>query len=303
MKARRAGVDRAWGWLARPEVALHLLLFLLLLPAKTYALFGVGDIVYDPSSVTQMIDLVKQAQQQYNRLGSLLGVSTQQLNQLVALATALGNPAEAAAFSRAATPDELALVVHGIPGLETAQISQLFRSDGTLDVFLGVSVPGWIAAVENPAAYYRQALLQPAAARWGSGNSTPLSAAGYTQWLAGRSAEDQLNLAPRAAADLAGLMSSEWLQSARMRRTNLQTLATGNQADAQAATQARTLADQTNVQAKLGVRTNQILLEAATQTAAVQDETLRTVGAQQALLRSERDERRDAAAMLLDGPN
>jgi len=295
----------AWGLPARPEVALHLLVLCLLLwPSRARALFGVGDIVYDPTAVAQMVNLVKQAEQQYDRLGSMLGVSTRQLDQLVQLAVALGNPTEAAAFSRAATPGELQALVQAIPGLEAAQINQLLRPDGTLDAFLGLSVADWVAAVENPETYYRQALLQPTSARiGGSSTNTNLSSANYTQWLSGLSAEDQLNLAPRAASDLAGVMSAEWLQNARTRKTNLQTLAAGNQADAQTAAQAQTLADQTNAHAKLSVRTNQILLEAATQTAAAQEATLRAVGAQHTLLGADHDERRDAAEMLLDGPN
>jgi len=276
---------RAWGLPARPEVALHLLLLVfLMLPNRSYALFGVGDIVYDPTSVAQIINVVNQAKQQYDRLGSMLGVSTRQLDQLVALATALGNPAEAAAFSRAATPGELQALVQAIPGLESASINQLLRPDGTLDVFLGLTVANWAAAIENPETYYRQALLQAAAARLGNDLTTTatattpstLTAANYTQWLSGKSAEDQLNLAPRSTADLAGVMT---------------------------AAQAQTLSDQTNAHAKLSVRTNQILLETATQTAAAQEATLRAVGAQHTLLGAEYDARRDTAEMMLDGPN
>jgi hypothetical protein len=275
----------------------------LLAPPRIYALFGVGDIVYDPTSVAQMIDLVNQAKQQYDRLGSLLGVSTHQLDQLVLLAGALGNPTEAAAFTRASTPAELQGMVQTVPGLETATVDQLFRPDGTLDAFLGLPVATWIAAIENPQKYFRAALIQPASARVAEAIGLPgLSAARYSQWYGTLSAEDQLNLAPRAAADLAGLMGADWMEGARGRRTNLQTLAIGNQSDAQSASQALTLSDQAGAHAKLAVRSNQILLETAAQAAAAQEATLRAVGAQHALLNADRDERRDAAEMLLDGP-
>jgi hypothetical protein len=252
----------------------------LLAPPRIYALFGVGDIVYDPTSVAQMIDLVNQAKQQYDRLGSLLGVSTHQLDQLV-----------------------LQGMVQTVPGLETATVDQLFRPDGTLDAFLGLPVATWIAAIENPQKYFRAALIQPASARVAEAIGLPgLSAARYSQWYGTLSAEDQLNLAPRAAADLAGLMGADWMEGARGRRTNLQTLAIGNQSDAQSASQALTLSDQAGAHAKLAVRSNQILLETAAQAAAAQEATLRAVGAQHALLNADRDERRDAAEMLLDGP-
>jgi hypothetical protein len=274
---------------------------LCLWPLRSRAIFGVGDIVYDPASVAQTINLVQQAQQAYDRLGSLLGVSTRQFDQLVQLNLALGNPAEAAAFAQAATPAELEAMIQSIPGLEQAQLSTLFRPDGQLDVFLGLSVANWAAAVENPEQFYQQAATASAATRSGASLAAPLSAATYAQWWAGQSAEDQRNLAPHAAADLAAVMGAEWLQSSRTRKTNLQTLAAGNQTDAQSAGQAQTQADQGKAQAKLSVRTNQILLEQAAQSTAAQEATLRSVSAQQTVAESEQEERRNAAALLLDG--
>ena len=270
-------------------------------PLRSRAIFGVGDIVYDPASVAQAINLVQQAQLAYDRLGSLLGVSTRQFDQLVQLNLALGNPAEAAAFAQAATPAELQAVIQSIPGLEQAQLSTLFRSDGQLDAFLGLSVADWAAAVESPERFYQQATTAPAVTRSGSSLTTPLSAATYAQWWTGKSAEDQRNLAPQAAADLAAVMSAEWLQSSRARKTNLQSLAAGNQSDGQSAGQAQTAADQGKAQAKLSVRTNQILLEQAAQSTAAQEATLRSVSAQQTEAQSEHEERRNAAALLLDG--
>jgi len=271
-------------------------------PLRSRALFGVGDIVYDPASVAQTINLVQQARQAYDRLGSLLGVSTQQFDQLVQLNLALGNPAEAAAFASAATPAELQALIQTIPGLEQAQLSTLFRPDGQLDAFLGLSVANWAAAVENPERWYQQAATLPAATHSGASLAAPLSAAAYAQWWTARSAEDQRNLAPQAAADLAAIMAAEWLQNSRTRQTNLQGLAAGNQTDAQSAGQAQTLVDQGKAQAKLSERTNQILLEHSAQSTSAQEATLRSVSAQQTVLESEQEERRNAAALLLDGP-
>jgi len=270
-------------------------------PLRSRALFGVGDIVFDPESVAQAINLVKQAQQAYDRLGSLLGVSTQQFDQLLQLNLALGNSAESAAFAQAATPAQLQALIQGIPGLEQAQVSTLFRPDGQLDVFLGLPVSTWAADDETPDRFYQQVATIAAAGRSGTVSTTPLTGSTYAQWWATRSAEDQRNLAPQAATDLAAVMSSEWLQNARTRRTNFQTLSAGNLSDAQSAGSAQTLADQAKTQAKLSVRTNQILLEQATQAVAAQEATLRTVSAQQTLTETEQEERRNAAALQLDG--
>ena len=67
-----------------------LLVSLLAAPAAARAVFGVGDVVYDPANTTQTINVLRQAQQEFDRLGTLLGVSTRQFDQLVRLSTAVG---------------------------------------------------------------------------------------------------------------------------------------------------------------------------------------------------------------------
>ena len=172
-------------------------------PARSRALFGVGDIVFDPANTAQTINVLRQAQQQFDRLGSLLGVSTRQFDQLVQLAAAVGNSAESAGFGGVLSAAQLQALVQAVPGLAGVDLGALLNPNGQLDAFLGVPLPQWLQAVEHPTAFYRDLLVAPALARLGeaAGWSQPTQA--YVQWYAAQSAEDQRNLGPRAASDFA----------------------------------------------------------------------------------------------------
>lgn len=271
-------------------------------PARSRALFGVGDIVFDPANTAQTINVLRQAQQQFDRLGSLLGVSTRQFDQLVQLAAAVGNSAESAGFGGVLSAAQLQALVRAVPGLSGVDLGALLNPNGQLDAFLGVPLPQWLQAVEHPTAFYRDLLVAPALARLGeaAGWSQPTQA--YVQWYAAQSAEDQRNLGPRAASDFAHLLNQDWLGAAQTRRVNLQALAASGQAAEAAATRAATLADQQRAQAQLSGRTNQILLEAAAQSGDAQEAAVRASGAQSRLLEDQSDARRDSAEMALDVP-
>jgi hypothetical protein len=272
----------------------------LLLPLRSHALFGVGDIVYDPANVAQTVSLVQETGQQLSRLGSLLGVSTQQLTQLLQLAQSLGNGSEAAGFGQAPTAAQLQASLQSIPGLEQATLGSLLRSDGQLDAFLGLPVSAWVGAVQHPDQLFRAALLLGAAERTGL-NETALDSTAYAQWLAQQTPEDQANRGARSVADVSSLLSTGWLDQAQTRRTNLQALAGGTQAAETASGAARTVADQENAHAQLTVQTNRILLEAAVQAGGAQEAFVRSAAAQTQLLESAAEERRDAAELRLDG--
>jgi hypothetical protein len=269
-------------------------------PARAWALFGVGDIVFDPASVAQTINVLRQAEQQYDRLGSLLGVSTRQFDQLVQLSAAVGDSSEAAGFGPVLSGPELQALVQATPGLEHADLAALLDPNGQLDAFLGVSLPAWIQAVENPMTFYRNQLIAPALSRLGSSAGWNAPTTAYAQWFAAQSAEDQANLGSRATSDFAELMNQDWLQAAQLRRLNLQALAAGGRAAEVQASRAATLADQQHAQAQMSARTNQILLEAAAQNGEAQEAALRTTGAQNRYLEAQADARRDAAQMALD---
>jgi hypothetical protein len=271
-------------------------------PPAARAFLGVGDIVFDPENTAQTINVLHQTQQQFDRLGSILGVSTRQFDELVALAAALGNASEAAPFGQPVTQAQLQASLQGIPGLQDASLGALFNTNGQLDAFMGVPLDQWVQAVATPGSFYRTILVDPAIARVGgsAGMSQPTIA--YAQWYAGATPEDRYNSQARTAADLSDLLAGDWLQNARQRRINLQALSAGGQ-DAQAgAGRAQTLADQQHAQAQLSAGTNAILLESAVQNADATETTVRALGAQNRILRDQDEARRNADEMRLDAP-
>jgi hypothetical protein len=282
---------------------LHRLVLLALLlgrPQRSRALFGVGDIVFDPDNTAQTINVLHEAQQQLDRLGSLLGVSTQQFDQLVQLTTALGNAAETAPYRLAIPLDQLQQVVRSIPGLETADLGALLNPNGLLDAFMGVPLEQWAQAVETPGAYYRTILVNPALARLGASAGLAQPSVAYAQWYAARSPEDQNNLGTGASADLANLLAADWLGSARQRRINLDGLAAASRDAGNQAGQAQTLVDQQHAQTQLSADTNAILLESAVQNTNATEVSVRAAGAQNQILRDQDEMRRNAEEMRLD---
>ena len=265
-----------------------------------HALLGVGDIVFDPTATAQAINLLHQSQQEFDRLGSLLGVSTRQYDQLLNLATALGNAAESASYATTTSPAQLQAAVRALPGLPDADLGALFNASGVLDAFMGVPPDRWTQAVENPNGYFQSILIDPAIARVGAATGLSQPAIAYAQWYAARSPEDQLNLGSRAAADLSAMLAAGWLGEARSRRVNLQALAAETQGDGARAGRAQTLADQQHAQARLSTGTNAILLESAVQNAEAGETTVRALHTQAQILQEEGDSRRNAEEMRLD---
>lgn len=271
-------------------------------PLSSRALFGVGDIVFDPANVEQTVNVLRAAQQQFDRLGSILGVSTRQFDQLVGLAAALGNSGESGAFGRVLSPDELGSLVRTKPGLESAQLGSLFDTTGQLDAFLGVPLERWTLAVENPSAFFRDILTAPAIARvGGSAGLTPASIA-YAQWYSSRAPEDRSNLGGRAAVDVAHLLAADWLDDSKQRRINLQALSAKAKAAEADSGRTQTLADVARTQARIDATTSQVLLESAAQAAGAQETALRAAGAQSELILEQNDARRDSAEMQLNMP-
>ena len=279
-----------------------LVVFLLARPVPSWAIFGVGDIVFDPSNTAETINVLRQAQEQLQRLGALLGVSTQQLDQLLELTTAIGNAARAIPYARALSPAQIQGIINSIPGLEGVDLKTLFNPLGQLDVFMGVPLDRWIKIIEKPNEYFRTILVNEAIQRVGAAIELEDPEISYVQWYASRAVTDQYNLSVRAAVDLSNLLTDRWLERTKERRVNLQALSAANQEAQTKASQAETLIEQQHAQAHLGVNTNAILLETAAQTADANEAAVRAVHAQNQLLEAQNEAQRNADALRLNTP-
>lgn len=278
-------------------------LALLAQPLVTRAIFGVGDIVFDPTNTAETIKVLAQTQQQVQRLGALLGVSTQQLDQLVQVTNALGNASDAATFARPQSLGQIQSLLHGIPGFEHIDVSKLFNSAGQLDIFMGITFDQWVQAVQRPTDFFRNALVTPAIDRIGHAAGLTQPEIAYAQWYAARAPTDHYNLGGRAAVDFSNLLASRWLEAASERRVNLQALSAATKSAETKASSARTLVEQEHAQVQITAQTNAIALETAAQNADANETTIRAMHAQNRLLEAQSEAQRNADALRLNtGP-
>ncbi len=286
----------------RRILRISLVALLLARPVPSWAIFGIGDVVFDPSNTAETINVLRQAQEQLQRLGALLGVSTEQLDQLLDLTTAIGNAAQALPYARSMTPAQIQGIIRSIPGLEGVDLNALFNPLGQLDIFMGVPLDRWTKIIEQPNEYFRTILVNEAIQRVGNAVGLNDPEIAYVQWYTSRAASDQYNLRVRAAVDLSNLLTDRWLENTKQRRVNLQALSAANTEAQTKASEAQTLVEQQHAQAHLDANTNAILLEAAVQTADADEATVRALHAQNQLLEAQNEAQRNADALRLNTP-
>ncbi len=267
---------------------------------SSLAILGTGDIVYDPANVAQTINVLKAAEAQLDRLGTLLGVSTRQLDQLTGLAIAIGNAKDSIQTSSLINGSLISASLNEVPDIQTTSVNTLFDTNGLLDAFMGMKLDQWIMAIEKPTDYYRREMINPAIARIGSSSGLTTTAIDYTQWYAAQTSEDQSNLSPKVEYDISNLLDSQWLAETKTRRINLQQLSVQAKQASDTANSAANLSDLQRTEVQLGKVTNEILIETAAQAASSQESSLRTNAAQSKSFQNLLNTNRDSALILLN---
>jgi hypothetical protein len=281
------------------------LIFIVILFFKNncYAIFGAGDLVYDPANVAQTINVVKAAQSQLDKLGSILGISTNQLDMLTNLVSYIGNSSNLRSVNHILNQQELLDLFSSDPNYKNSNLNALLNSNGILDAFLGMSMDQWILAIENPTDFYRKALINPAINRLGSTSGLSNPTITYTQWYATQTPDDKINLNFKIQNDINDLMNSDWLGESKTRIINLQELATRSKSALNNATNATTLADQQRSQGQLESINNDILIESAAQNASGQQAVLRTSALNNKNLQQMINNKRDENMLILNLQN
>jgi len=268
--------------------------------SNTYAIFGAGDLVYDPANVAQTINVVKAAQSQLDKLGSLLGISTSQLDMLTNLTKFVGNSSNLQSTNHILTQNELYDIFKSDPAFQNGNLTALVNTYGILDAFLGISMDQWTLAIESPMNYYRKALINPAINRLGSSSGLTQPTIDYTKWYADQTSEDKVNLNIKVQNDITDLMNSDWLAESKTRIINLQELAARSKSALNSATNATNLADQQRSQGQLQSINNDIMIESAAQSASSQQALLRTSSQQNKNLQQMINDKRDADLLILN---
>jgi hypothetical protein len=165
---------------------------------------------------------------------------------------------------------------------------------------MGVSLKQWIQAVENPTNFYRQNMINSALARIGSNADLTSPTIAYTEWYSSLSLDERHILNDKANADLSDLLNSYWLGESKTRLVNLQELSVQSRAASDESIKAASLSDQQRTQTQLEGITNNILLEAASQTESGQETVIRTNIAENVSMQNLLGANRDSSEIVLN---
>jgi len=274
--------------------------FLGFLNYRCFGIFGAGDIVYDPANVTQTINVLKATESQLDKLGSLLGISTSQLDMLTNLAISIGQSSNTRNINPILSQEQLSNTLSSNNGYSNSNLNALMNSNGVLDAFLGMSLDQWTQIFENPLNYYRNVMINPAINRIGYDSNLSQPTVAYAQWYANQSPEDRANLSIKFENDINELLNSDWLEETKTRKINLQELAIQSKSAQDNSTNATNLSDQQRSQNQLNSINNEILIESATQASAAQDAILRTASLENENLQNIINTKRDSTEVFLN---
>jgi hypothetical protein len=259
----------------------------LLLVPRAHALFGVGDIVFDPTAALDLYNMYQQAQQEYQTLGNILNVNTSQLKTLGDLSVSLGTTANLAAFPRGITPAQLSVMVQAQPGnagISLGTVNSFLNPSGVFDAFLGQTTADWTKMVASPLSYFGGTLQVRAGVQIGGNLGMTGDQAAYSQWVAAMTpAQQQTNSASIALAG-SNIMLNAYFQQAAQQRAVTASFNAKIGADQQNAASATTVNQSMASQNAQTTTTNELLLNMANQQQAHHDTQVSTAAAQNEIL-------------------
>jgi hypothetical protein len=122
----------------------------LFLPSKAFALFGIGDIVFDPTNYAKNL-LTSQYTQMTNTVTRDINTATAaQLTQLQNVRNLLSNPTDTNNPIAGMALAELTNKMRTIPGMERFDAAALIRGQSPLDMFMGQGYETWRNVISNP---------------------------------------------------------------------------------------------------------------------------------------------------------
>lgn len=238
------------------------------------ALFGVGDIVFDPQNFSQTVKIVAQYEQQLQKLATIIGIETGQLETVTAVQKAIGNASDFANFPRNPSSNDVLGFMRKVPGLEGAglgDVGKLFNSAGVLDLFMGTSVQDWKRMVQDPSDYFGNTLMNRATERIGGELGMNQSEIGFSKWVGQMDDSQRRSNRSNIASAAADYMLERWYKSAKDREAARQEQAARNAAIKETADKASTQNEMLAAQSALMNETNNILLKSAAESSQARD--------------------------------
>lgn len=241
------------------------------LPCRMFAIFGIGDIVFDPAAYAEIVNLYNQGTQMVGSLRNMSQMATQQRDSLRSINTAVGDASALLSMPRAFTAAQFATLLKSIPGLEGVKLEKIFNQNGALDIFMGTPIGDWKATIENPYNYQANILKGRAISNIGQSLGANNEEIAFASWLSGQQGGTLDRNRSAILSSAADLALKRWLETAKKRRDTLQVAAERSAINASQAGSEKTVLEQQrtgNVEAH--TQTQAVLTAAAQQNEATE---------------------------------
>jgi hypothetical protein len=220
------------------------ILLALALPGRVFAIFGIGDIVFDPSAYVQLIQAYEQGGMQLSTLGNIVGLNTQQLDTLKTINTAVGI-VNGSIDPKQLTMGQLASLSQGLGVDASGAISQIYQSAGpfagALDVFMGTSIDSFRSLQSAPWSAYANFSIDTSLGSIGVSVGMGDDEVQYTKTVGKMDAATRAQNRSQISSGLASLSSSRYSKDAERRRLAIQAEANLSHQAATRASSATTL--------------------------------------------------------------
>jgi hypothetical protein len=191
---------------------------------RAFALFGVGDIVFDPSNYAEIIQLYNEGRQQVDSLSGILGINTQQLTTMNGVLSSMGTAGNLTNFPTGISQNQLLSLVQGqlgVQGMDLSSIGKFLNPTGVFDVFLGQPTSQWQQMVSSPLGYFGSTLRSDATTRIGGNiGQTPPEIA-YTQWVGAMTPSEVSANSTGITLTASQLLLNDYYQDAQTRHNTL----------------------------------------------------------------------------------
>ena len=225
--------------------SLYLLVIVtILLPCRSFALFGVGDIVFDPTAFVQLVQTYGNEVSQLEQLGSMVGLNTQQLGTLNAINSAVG-VVSGNVSPNTITGNQLAALSQGLGIDANGALSTVFQNSGpfagALDVFMGMNMDTFRNTQSAPWHALETWAVNQSLGELGASVGLNSNEVAFTEHIASMDPATRQHSQSQISTGLAKLALNRYAQANEQRRLAIQAQANMSQQAATRASNSTTL--------------------------------------------------------------
>ncbi len=196
-----------------------------LFPARVLAVLGVGDIVFDPTSYSQLLQSYAQGQSQLDALGNIVGLNSQQADSLKSINMSIG-VSRVSASPRDLTSGQVAALSQGLGVEAGGSVSNLYQRSGpfagALDVFMGTSLDSFRSQNAAPWTAFSSWASRTAIGSLGTAVGLDTPEIEFTQAVARLAPAERQANQTQISRGLAALSADRFAKAGESRRLSIQ---------------------------------------------------------------------------------